>query len=65
MAMLLLEKAMQVHVLNFAGTRYAIAPDDALKFVKRGLADAAKLAEELSPRNFVPDEIRRQQQNGE
>jgi hypothetical protein len=51
---------MQRHVLHMEMTQYAVSPENALQYVQQGLADAAKLAEELSPRNFIPDDIRRQ-----
>jgi hypothetical protein len=59
-AVMVLEHAiekMQRHVLQVEMTKYAMSPEDALKYIQQGLADAANLAGELSPRNFVPEEI--------
>ncbi len=62
-AAMVLEKAieqLQRHVLQLEMTQYAMSPEDALAHIQQGLADAAELAKELSPRNFDPEEIRRQ-----
>jgi hypothetical protein len=64
-AAMVLEKAiekMQRHVLQVDMTQYAMSPEDALKYIQQGLADAANLAGELSHRNFVPEEIHLQRQ---
>jgi hypothetical protein len=62
-AAMVLEEAienMQRYVLQMEMTQYAVSPEDALGYIQQGLADAAKLAEGLSSRNFVPEEIHRQ-----
>jgi hypothetical protein len=63
MAVMVLDKAikeMQRHILQMQLTQYAMSPADAVANIQQGLADAAELAKELLPRNFDPDEIRRQ-----
>lgn len=53
-------ETMQQQILKMETRQYAVSPDDAMKYIQQGLADAAERAKELSPRNFDPEEIHRQ-----